>query len=433
MNRKVWVIGKYGTNADREFGWDSSTIPHLADADVLILDLTSLNQITFEKMARTNYLQIRDATHDKFLNGGIVIFITKEYFKFDKSFYTYSNYDFSPIDLTTHSVGKGEEIIFREHSRSENPFLSYLENVKSFNFYLEKFSSSSINSRLQKLKTAHKIVYYQNREITDKDNHVLSRTYVIVNDNLDDHGEYGSITFLPPTTEILVVEGIKKLIQNLKSHAQDEKETPPEWVTRIPIHGIDMKIAELEKLNKDKEDLENKIQVTETEKQDLINHTQLLYSNGKHLEQSVFTAFKLLGIDNITKIREEDLEDWVFEFNNVKDFAYGIMEVKGSENRTSLANLTQCNKWVEDYLIESKKAKGIFVTNQHRLDEYPNSRQKKMHFEPNEIDYAKTRQICIIPSYVLFEAVNKALEGKVKSRAEIEKLIAETNGILTEL
>ena len=43
------------------------------------------------------------------------------------------------------------------------------------------------------------------------------------------------------------------------------------------------------------------------------------------------------------------------------------------------------------------------------------------------------KSICIIPSCVLFEAVNKALEGKSKSRAEIEKLIVETNGILTEI
>ena len=179
---------------------------------------------------------------------------------------------------------------------------------------------------------------------------------------------------------------------------------------------MNVKIAELEKLNNDKENLENKIQITETEKQNLLNHAQLLYSNGKYLEQSVFDAFKLLGIENITKIREADLEDWVFEFNNVKDFAYGIIEVKESENRTLLANLTQCNKWVEDYLIENKKGKGIFVTNQYRLEEYPNSRQMRLHFEPNEIDYARTRQICIIPSCVLFEAVNKTLDGKKKTR-----------------
>ena len=111
------------------------------------------------------------------------------------------------------------------------------------------------------------------------------------------------------------------------------------------------------------------------------------------------------------------------------------MEVKGRNEKTKHSDIVQCNKWVDDYhLMEPpKNTKGVFISNQFRLQPYPDSKDKRTKFEPNELEYAKTRQICIVPSYVLFESVNNALQGKKKTRKEIEKILFETNGILTKL
>jgi hypothetical protein len=56
-----------------------------------------------------------------------------------------------------------------------------------------------------------------------------------------------------------------------------------------------------------------------------------------------------------------------------------------------------------------------------------------MRFEPNELGYAERKDICIIPTCVLFDAVNKSLAGKGKTREELEHLISESKGVLPKL
>ena len=77
--------------------------------------------------------------------------------------------------------------------------------------------------------------------------------------------------------------------------------------------------------------------------------------------------------------------------------------------------------------------KGIFIPNQFRLEKYPDSQSNRLHFEPNEIDYSEKRDICIIPSCVLFESVKKILNGKSPNRKKIEEQIINTKGILKEI
>jgi hypothetical protein len=84
-------------------------------------------------------------------------------------------------------------------------------------------------------------------------------------------------------------------------------------------------------------------------------------------------------------------------------------------------------------MIENRKVKGIFICNQYRLNPYPKSKDDRIRFEPNELDYADTRRICVMPSFVLFEAVKSVLSGNVKTIANLEEIIAKTNGVLLNL
>ena len=79
------------------------------------------------------------------------------------------------------------------------------------------------------------------------------------------------------------------------------------------------------------------------------------------------------------------------------------------------------------------ETKGIFIPNQFRLMNLSESRERRKHFEPNELEFVKTRKICIIPTYVLFEAANKILDGQDPNRNEIEQKIFSTNGILESI
>jgi hypothetical protein len=89
---------------------------------------------------------------------------------------------------------------------------------------------------------------------------------------------------------------------------------------------------------------------------------------------------------------------------------------------------------VSEYFGDEKVlAKGVFIPNQHRLSSYPASINDRLHFELNELKFAAMRNICIIPSCVLFDRVSQALKGIPPTRNILEKIIVETKGLLTKL
>jgi hypothetical protein len=190
----------------------------------------------------------------------------------------------------------------------------------------------------------------------------------------------------------------------------------------------------LQDLRKEKLDLEERINTANREKLELKNRYRLLVSKGQLLEDAVYEAFKLLGFVEIAKKRSSDREDWVFEFSTLSSHKYGVIEVKGSDTKIGLKDLRQCENWASDYLQEyDANAKGIFVPNQYRREEYPASRSNRLHFEPNQIRYAETRDICVIPSCVLFEAIKNLLSSGNKDRKQVENKIACHKGILDKL
>ena len=113
-----------------------------------------------------------------------------------------------------------------------------------------------------------------------------------------------------------------------------------------------------------------------------------------------------------------------------------MLEVKGKEKGAALSDIGQCHKWVEEYvhMKPSVATKGIFVINQFRLHDLVKSKDKRKRFPPNELEYAHKREICILPTYVLFDAVNDVLKRDSKpNRDKIEELIYKTNGVLDSI
>ena len=202
------------------------------------------------------------------------------------------------------------------------------------------------------------------------------------------------------------------------------------WIDEIILpnqNDIEGKIYDL--LGKIEEHKKNVEQLNNT-RLELVKYRNLLWLKGHALEDIVTDAFKYLSFTDIRRERSADLEDGIFNFENSSEYEYGILEVKGSDARTSMADLTQCEKWVTDYLLENKKGKGIFIPNQHRLQKYPDSINDKKHFEPNEFDYAKTRKICILPTFEIFKAVTEKMNNNPEiTRENIEKKILSSNGL----
>lgn len=249
---------------------------------------------------------------------------------------------------------------------------------------------------------------------------------------VDGYWQSGNAIYLPPTTEISVEESIDVLLQIYGKTTT--KETFPEWTYKIEIPHVKALDLKITNLRKKKEILEERIISANKQKFELENHYRLLVSKGSTLEGAVFEAFKVLGFEEIDKKRSIDKEDWVFEFHTLSSYKYGVIEVKGADTKTGLGDLRQCDNWATDYLQGyNAKAKGVFIPNQYRREEYPDYRTNRLRFEPNEKGYAEQRDICIIPSCVLFEAIINRLSTAKKDRKRIEYMLASSKGLLNKL
>ena len=125
-----------------------------------------------------------------------------------------------------------------------------------------------------------------------------------------------------------------------------------------------------------------------------------------------------------------DQADCIIDINAC-GYLHGLAEVNGADGRTGERHISQCAMWVDKaHEADGQPSKGIFVPNQHRNAEYPGSTMDRLRFESSELEYVKMRDVCIIPSCALFEAVKKALDGAALDRAEIAARIAGTRGVL---
>jgi hypothetical protein len=417
----IWVLGENVPNADKSISWDSP-FPNFSDPDILIINLQTLTKDVLRHIDKTEYSQAKDTIHDKFLNGGTIIFITAPYYEISDQF-IYSNYDLAPVHFATQKVQEGYKI---NYEKKYNEYAPYIEEVGKFDFYLNGIQHAhQIAYKIGADESQLKFQTMPRYDIKDNAGHTLGCSL-----SLPPHD--GIAIFLPPATKVSISEAIGKI---LEVHGKTgHTEIIPSWISNISLPNIKEKDAKINELQLQKQQIQHQMEQLQHEKQIIMNHCRLLYSKGTPLEDAVAEAFKILGFNEIKKVRNMNDEDWVFEFKTLSNYKYGIIEVKGADARTLQQNLTQCSKWVDEHFeLDKKVSKGIFIPNQHRLSEYPKSKKDREHFETNELSYAKMKSICIIPSCILFEAVKKALEGKIKSRKEIEKLIAETNGVLSEI
>ena len=439
--KEIWVVGHAQTNADRSFSWYDES-HSITDADTVIVDIGTMPTISQLKAKSQDYVDnellgmvkahlihnneyeteintkyntylknINDWIHtlihnmeNKIWGGGHVILLLHCH---DQPMPVYHEYhNLLPFSAKIHNDEIRNKIIFGEHYLKE-----YLKYVKCVNYRLDDRSFTGITLR-------------RNLAVVDNSDQLLGAEYTYFDEN-----QLGRLTLLPSAVASGHGELITKIVSSFKKNAY---EPPPTWIEYIPIIKMNKIVKEIERLQAEAKIIDMAIKKSESEKNILGKYYDLLFSTGSQLEESVKQAFSLLGFKEIDKKRGNECEDWIIDLKSSQEVEFGVMEVKGRKAKTKMADIVQCHKWTEDYLqIEpSVKTKGIFVSNQFRLEKFPESKIERKRFEPNELEYAQKREICIIPTYVLFEAVNQVLEGKLLDRSTVEEKILNANGVL---
>ena len=422
---KIWILGNKHPHADKSILWDEP-FPNLGDPDVLIVDLTPLTKEILDRTDKDKLNQLSSTLCDKFLHGGTIIVLTP-------SKPLSASYSFLPVVPYFLFVPDG----FNIKPDLDHYFMSYLKAVKKFTFYIQRFDSDPINFSLNSdyIGPNTSCSPVSDQAVTDNSGHCLGATFSIF---IQEKGvmtrvkESGKLVFLPPYTESSD-DALEKIICRYRPTSVN-KEPEPQWATNVSLPSLNDIQSKIDTLESKKKELQAQSNALTKEKQILLGHKRLLYSKHSELEDAVANAFKVLGFQEIRKLREQNFEDWVFDFKHEKDVKYGVIEVKGADKRTKQNDIIQCSKWVDERMeIDNKISKGIFVPNQYCQMPYPESSKDRKKFESNELGAARMKRICIIPSYVLFEAVKQILENKKYDRKEIEKKIFNSEGVLETL
>ncbi len=439
---EIWVLGSKSSHANKSVEW-GHPFPNFSNADILIINLQSLPKEKIDaSLDDALYTQAGRYVFDMLMTCEkhvIVIVPSKP-----------SKLNWLPIYPLFEKIAK-----VKLSSRSEviPPIKNYLKNVETCSYYFRDVAFNYVAGMTNpatsaeryfftdKAKRAFETELVRTEEIKNAAKQTIGGSFAVrihfgkvgfgMSWNYEANIVTGSITFLPPPTIGSVEDNIDLLIDDLRGNTSTEH-TGPNWELKIDVPGLADLSNQLSRRKEALHRLKANIKLLEDQIFEKSKLRRLLWSDGKQLEMAVKDAFIVLGFPEIRKIRAENLEDWVIDFKHVTSFKHAVFEVKASEKRTSMADLTQCNKWVEDYLLENMTVKGIFVSNQYRLIDVQKNRKERTQFAPNELEYARKREICILPACEIFDAVVKKLTlGDKFTREIVEKKIAAANGICT--
>ena len=447
-DRSVWLLGNSHPNADRSIGWDAGPFPNLGDPDVLLVDLATLTLPVLERIGRAKLEQARPLIRDKILHRGIVVVMTQPLL-LAGPFTTpgtsappsplsllddpliHSNYQIFPTRLATRGVPKGKTIVVDQ----AHDFREYAGNVREFSFYIEDYYPQAVLDT-DTDSTKIELVAADGQGIKDNSGHDLGLTLTAA--VVDHYGgtscpykNTGQLVFLPPPTEPAgaAIGRILSACGKSAPHA----EAPPAWAKRLSPGPASENRARIAELEARKAEMQCEIDGLARRNDLVLAHRRLLYSDGPELEDAVVEAFRTLGFGDIERMGNADEEDASFDMGGTR-YSCAVVEAKGAGKGAQMRHILQCSMWAEQRAVaEGYPTKGVFVPNQHRFKPYPESLEIRTKIEPNQLEHAQLKDICIIPSCVLFEAVSRVLGGETPDRAEIAARMAATKGVLEDV
>ncbi len=428
---KIWVLGGKAENADKCISWQEN-LPNLSNTDILLIDLNTIPQ----QMSIPLY-EMRDYLRRVMMAGKRVYVILPM-----SEIKNHNVFDAFPVFPKLVYI-KPCDYDYVEHNCKEdffNELFEYSKYVESCSFfvnglytrYLWDYLNPNNNWNQERYPFSESIAsmtYSNLMKILNVSNQLIGVTtkFLLYDSHNNLLHQTGAITFLPPPTKITSTEAIEVLVNSIVG--VEIKENEPEWSKKIEMPLVKKLIEQVSAENRIIEASTKNIKGLNLEKMEIEKHKKLLWTFNITLENAVRDALLLLGFQEVRQGRSKELEDLVIDFKTNKEYIHGIIEVKGREGKTSLADMNQSDKWVKQYRVqENKKVKGIFLSNQFRRTEEPESKLR-LKFEPNEIEFAKDFNLCVLPSVELFKAVVAVLNGKKIPRELIEKRILEASPI----
>jgi hypothetical protein len=231
-------------------------------------------------------------------------------------------------------------------------------------------------------------------------------------------GTFGPLVWLPRMTKA-PAEGVDLVLDHMLGIGGVEQ--APDWLERYRMPQEEAALNQLESLEADMQELEERIRLAEERLRNERRFKKLLYEQGSELEVAVREALEMLGAT--VHEPENDEDDGRLEDPSGRP---AMLEVKGRKGSGSLQEVRQLHDWMDNaYHNEGWEGKGILVANIYNSED-PEARAEP--YADNCVRAAECYHQCLITSKQLFDTIKATQEG----RADLERFwnsVFETDGV----
>jgi hypothetical protein len=355
--KKIWVLGGRASGADRSIPWQAS-LPNLSNSDILVIDLG-----TIPKNVSVPFYEIRNYLRYMIMAKKTIYVLLSTAVSEDRRasemFPVFPNL----IEIKPCDIGSVNKPVTSPFFSEIEEYCKYIEHCSFFingidSAFLYRCFIPKYGWNIEKYPFSDEIRFLQEELIFEIQNvsHQsigLASDYRFLNSGKKLLHKTGNIIFLPPPTKITSTEAVEVLVNSLIG--MELREDEPDWVEKIELPNVNKFDKEIFEKTKLIAKINKEIGILSKEKNKIEKHKKLLWTKDRPLEIAVKDAFVLLGFGEIREGRAKNLEDWVIDLKYAEDFVHGVMEVKGSEKKTSLGDINQCDKWVKEYRVKEKK------------------------------------------------------------------------------
>ena len=423
--RKILVLGvELPTREVTSYRWDG--IPpalNVADYDTVILDLSPFEiEATAEAVDVNSVPSFQQFARLLFSEGSEIIAIGRPFFSIGDGPFLESTWFLPLSPAFLNESGETMSVV-----RSE--FGEYFEHVSSWSFCvggMDQPNPKFVGEFMLEagIRYATHLRPGLSAIAKNRYGHPIAFTIVFVAEGKDRRRlvESGIVTWLPPTTDILVGEAILILLRTRYGLLLEQ--TAPPWISGYSLPAerpIRERIDEIERqvgaLVGELQELRDQLSAAE-------NPKGILYQTGEEvLEPLVLEVLSTLG-GTTEKPRTKGKED-----GRLTDPAgrLATVEIKGRAGPLKLSDVRQVDQWVADRITyEGEESKGILVGNLNR-DQAPSNRGEVL--PPNCIDAARNLGISIVSTTQLFVALTSYQEGKLNTTAFWDALFGANGAV----
>lgn len=434
--RRVLVIGSDQPRNVASVGWLEDW-PSLADFDVVIINLKTLDRVTLVKLSRVDkdrLNRMRSQLFDLLLSRGEIYCILAPFLAFGSYVYhadgsvepEWSNLNWSPIGFSFTEI-RGETV----QVEGDVKFEDYLRQVAGWESYLN--TTASLNYIEERLRQDNRLaegdeVFWQSLPLAmNRYGKPLAASLCFGVRQIDRVTNEPRIRMLsdylhllPPTTKIPLEQGIDLLLEEAKG--LPARTLTPDWADLYHVPGEDhlqLKLNELARRIKSAEREQKKLFQSYRE---LLRSKALLFEHGENLKRIVGEVLHRMGF--AVKPHRGDTGLLVLYTRHGR-MLLDVAGRSGPAERENLQVLVQHAAFAQEE--DGRIWKGVLVFNHYRLDDP--STQRPAAFPREVVALARDLRFGLVTTEGLYATYCAVMRGSML-KEEFEDRLWRSAGIV---